>query len=213
MIPTILKEDCHALVLGVGNILWADEGFGVRCAEHFHNHYALPEGSRVLDGGTLGMYLLDILGSCEDLLLFDCAELHAEPGYLKVLRDEEVRLWSTTKLSAHQQGLNELLALAELTGHSPKRLAVIAVQPKELQDYGGSLTDALRPQVAVAVEKAVDILHEWGYEVRKREDDEKVAPLGDSSLVQDVYETLRPSEEEANRLGDIRFIPKHMLSK
>ena len=39
-------------VLGVGNILWADEGFGVRCVEHFHRAFRPMPRSQVLDGGT-----------------------------------------------------------------------------------------------------------------------------------------------------------------
>jgi hydrogenase maturation protease len=42
------------LVLGIGNILWADEGFGVRAVEQFHARYRLPENVSLLDGGTQG---------------------------------------------------------------------------------------------------------------------------------------------------------------
>ena len=51
----------QALVLGVGNLLWADEGFGVRCVEAFAQAYAAHEGIAVADGGTQGLYLVDLL--------------------------------------------------------------------------------------------------------------------------------------------------------
>ena len=66
-----LFEPIDVLVLGVGNILWADEGFGVRAVESFNARYKLPEKTKVADGGTLGMYLLELIGSTKDLLLFD----------------------------------------------------------------------------------------------------------------------------------------------
>ncbi len=47
------------LVLGIGNLLWADEGFGVRCVEALHQGHALPAEVSLVDGGTQGMYLLD----------------------------------------------------------------------------------------------------------------------------------------------------------
>ena len=45
------------VVLGIGNILWADEGFGVRAVEAFNEAWKCPEDVLVLDGGTLGFYL------------------------------------------------------------------------------------------------------------------------------------------------------------
>lgn len=64
-----LFEPTDVLVLGVGNILWADEGFGVRAVEAFNARYKLPERTKVADGGTLGMYLLELIGATKDLLL------------------------------------------------------------------------------------------------------------------------------------------------
>ena len=48
----------QVLIMGIGNVLWADEGFGVRCIEHLAAHWALPEGVTLLDGGTQGLCLL-----------------------------------------------------------------------------------------------------------------------------------------------------------
>ena len=47
------------LVMGIGNILWADEGFGVRAVERFHEKFADDPCVRVIDGGTLGAYLIN----------------------------------------------------------------------------------------------------------------------------------------------------------
>lgn len=52
----VLDDRCEVLVLGIGNILWADEGFGPRCVEHFHRLYEDRPEVRVEDGGTLGFY-------------------------------------------------------------------------------------------------------------------------------------------------------------
>ena len=202
-----LYEPSDLLVLGVGNILWADEGFGVRAVEAFHAAYKLPEKSKIADGGTLGMYLLEIVGSAKDLLLFDCADLHEEPGTLRLLTGDEVKYWSATKISPHQTGMNEILALAELQGHAPERIAVVAVQPKVLQDYGGSLTPECEAALEKAVELGLGVLKDWGYDVQKRAPGEAVPALGDASLNKHDYEASRPSEEEAPREGDVRFFP------
>ena len=52
------SADIDTLVLGIGNILWADEGFGVRCVEELNANWEFPRHVRLMDGGTQGMFLL-----------------------------------------------------------------------------------------------------------------------------------------------------------
>ena len=144
----------EVLVLGIGNLLWADEGFGVRAIEAFHQQYEDHPDLRLLDGGTLGHYLINEVMEAKRILLFDCCDLKAEPGTLKLLRDEDVKIWSTTKISAHQTGMNDVLATATLMGYHPASFSVIAIQPLELKDYGASLTDAIKAKMSYQCSKA-----------------------------------------------------------
>lgn len=203
----ITQASCTTLVLGIGNILWADEGFGVRAVEAFHAAYAPTEGVSVRDGGTLGAYLLNDIEEADRLLVFDCCDFHEEPGTLRVLRNDDVRIWTSTKISPHQTGMNDLLAIAQIQGRCPKEIAIVGVQPDELNDYGGSLTKKVRTKVPEAVALAVDILKEWGIVLQPRDPGDKPEPLSTDSLSLTAYEAGRPSEEEACRIGDPRYFP------
>lgn len=196
------------LVLGIGNILWADEGFGVRAVEAFHETYSDHPDVSVRDGGTLGAYLLNDIEEAKRLLVFDCCDFHEEPGTLHVLRGDEVKIWTSTKISPHQTGMNDLLAVAQLQGNLPEDIVVIGIQPDELNDYGGSLTKKIRVHVPEAVALAAEELVRWGIALEKRPEGEKVESLSTDSLGLNVYESERPSEEEACRTGDIRFFPQ-----
>ena len=176
----------EVLVLGLGNILWADEGFGVRAVEAFHAAYRDRNDVDVMDGGTLGSYLMNAVMDAKRLLILDCCDLKEEPGTLRVLRDDDIRVWSSTKISAHQTGMNDVLAKAMLLGYEPEAITVIGVEPWSL---------------------AADELRRWGFPVQKREKGETVTDLGAGAVEQDVYESGRPSEEQAPRSGDVRFMP------
>jgi len=69
-----------ALVLGIGNILWADEGFGVRAVEAFDRRFRAPEGVEILDGGTQGLYLVQNVVEADALLVFDAIDYGLAPG-------------------------------------------------------------------------------------------------------------------------------------
>jgi hydrogenase maturation protease len=197
----------EVLVLGLGNMLWADEGFGVRAVEALNAAVAYPEPDvLLLDGGTLGLNLLEHVESSRRVLVFDAIDFGLAPGTLKVLRDAEVPRWGVRKMSPHQNGFNDILALAQLHGRTPDTITAIGVQPVTLEDFGGSLTEPVRARLAEAVELAVAQLAEWGFPGRRRAADEAVEPLNAQSLALGAYETSRPAADDACRIGDPRLL-------
>jgi len=196
------------LVLGIGNLLWADEGFGVRAVEEFDRRFACDERVQLLDGGTQGLYLLPHVQDADRLLVFDAIDYGLPPGTMKVVLDDEVPAYMGAKqMSLHQTGFQDVLAAAKLIGQGPARLALIGVQPVELKDYGGSLREPVRAQLAPAVEVAAGILREWGVEVAPREG-AGTTGLNAEALGLSTYEQGRPSQEEACRTGDPRFLAR-----
>jgi hydrogenase maturation protease len=195
------------LVLGIGNLLWADEGFGVRAAEEFARRYDCDERVTVMDGGTQGLYLLPHVQEASQLVVFDAIDYGLEPGTLKVILDDEVPAYMGAKqMSLHQTGFQDVLAAAKLTGHYPESLVLIGVQPVELKDYGGSLREPVRAQLEPAVEIAADWLRRWGVSVTPR--DAAEGGINSAALGLAAYEQSRPSAEEACRVADPRFLPR-----
>jgi len=193
------------LVLGIGNLLWADEGFGVRCVEALAAQYDLPESVRVMDGGTQGLYLLPYVQQAARLIVFDAIDYGLAPGTLRLVENEEVpRFMGAKKMSLHQTGFQEVIAAAELTGRCPREMLLIGVQPAELEDYGGSLRPAVRARLDEAVAIAAARLREWDCKVSLRET-ANGAGLNEAALAMAAYEAGRPPAEAACRFGDARF--------
>lgn len=196
----------EALVVGIGNVLWADEGFGVRAVEALHAAFAFPSGVAMQDGGTLGLLLLDAVSSAKRVIVLDAVDFRQPPGTLVVLRDGDVPAWGRAKLSPHQIGFNDVLAHAALRGCAPERITVIGVQPQVLDDFGGSLSPAVRDRLAEAVALAANELAAWGLAGRARDAADAVEPLVVPSLALAAYETGRPSADDACRVGDERVL-------
>ena len=194
------------LVLGIGNLLWADEGFGVRAIEALNAAYEFPPEVELADGGTLGMYLLELVCTSPRILIFDCADLKSPPGTLKVLRDDQIKAWSATKISPHQTGFNDVLVAAAMKGLYPERLTVIGVQPEVLDDFGGTLSAGIRARLPEALDLAVAELAAWGFAATPRPAGSPVPTLSTQALAIGVYESERPSAEAACRIGDERFL-------
>ncbi|MGB5062699.1 MAG: HyaD/HybD family hydrogenase maturation endopeptidase [Candidatus Competibacter sp.] len=141
------------VVLGLGNILLRDEGVGVRVVEALAARYVLPAVVEVVDGGTVGMDLLDTLAGCDHLLVCDAVQTGAPPASVVKLADAEVPALFQTRFSPHQLGLAEVLATLILMEEAPAALTLIGVVPIDLE-----LGVELSPDVAAAVERAVECL-------------------------------------------------------
>ncbi|NDP43973.1 MAG: HyaD/HybD family hydrogenase maturation endopeptidase [Aromatoleum sp.] len=198
----------EVLVLGIGNVLWADEGFGVRAVEALHEAFSFPETVTLQDGGTLGLNLYEQVAATRHVLVFDAIDFKLPPGTLKLLRDADVPAWGRTKLSPHQTGFNDILALAQLNGRGPESIVAIGVQPVELDDFGGSLREAVRARLPEAVALAAQQLATWGYPGTPRVPGAPYEHLNATSLALEVYESGRPSVADACRVGDPRVLER-----
>ena len=158
------SEKGAVLVLGIGNILWADEGFGVRAVEALHQAYEFPAEVKLMDGGTQGLYLLPLVQDADILVIFDAIDYGLPAGTLKLVDDHDVpRYLGVKKMSLHQTGFQEVLALSAITGRYPAKVRLIGVQPLDLDTYGGSLTEPVRTQMESSVAAAIHFLVEQGY--------------------------------------------------
>lgn len=186
--------DVDTLILGIGNVLWADEGFGVRCVEELNSRYEFDDDVRVMDGGTQGLFLLPWVSDVSRVLVFDAIDFGLVPGELRVIRDEDVpQYMGAKKVSMHQTGFQEVLASASLLREKPQQLALIGVQPEQLDDYGGSLRECTRKRIPEALACARTVLAEWGINVREREQPLATMDLvGPQELAMQRYELERP---------------------
>lgn len=195
------------LILGIGNVLWADEGFGVRAVETLNRDYQFDDNVTLMDGGTQGIYLVQHVQQADVLVVFDAIDYGLEPGTMKLIHDDEVpKFMGAKQMSLHQTGFQEVLALAAFTGDYPENLFLIGVQPVELEDFGGSLRAPVKAQLEPAVEVALDYLKQVGVEPTRRETPLQKTDLAPDELGLESYEAGRPSEEDACRIGDVRVL-------
>jgi hydrogenase maturation protease len=148
-------------ILGVGNLLLADEGFGIHFIERLQNDFTFPPNVELLDGGTAGIMLAPFMETKDVLFVIDVVNLKDEPGSIHLYSDQDIRSGNThTKMSPHQVGLLEILDLCRLRGHAPERVEMITVVPGDL-----SIRIGLSKEVTPALDSVLDILMEKLHEL------------------------------------------------
>ena len=184
-----MEERPQVLILGIGNLLWADEGFGVRAIEALHRAYVFPDHVTLMDGGTQGIYLVEHVRKADVLVVFDAVDYGLVPATLKLIEGGDVpKFLGAKKMSLHQTGFQEVLSAADLLGHYPEELALIGCQPVDLEDWGGPLTGPVKAVIPQALDIAAETLRSWGVEIRRRPAGSIVPPLLENDIDFESYE-------------------------
>ena len=157
-------EQERITVLGVGNILMQDEGFGVRVVEDLLQRYRFPENVQVLDGGTLGMELLRFLTGTDRLVIVDAINGDKPPGSLYELSGAAVKAYFREKVSMHELGIQDVLATLDLLENPVREMVVLGIQPAVIE-VGLDLSPVAAPCVGEVRDRVLSWLKNWQTEV------------------------------------------------
>lgn len=139
------------LVLGVGNLLLRDEGFGVHVARRLME-MDLPPDVEVLDGGTGGLDLLDDIEGREKVVFIDVVRVGEPPGTLYRFGPEALKEKSKSYLSLHDIDVGDLLKFIDALGLKKPEIMVIGIEPKDMETASLELSPELEAQVPKVIE-------------------------------------------------------------
>lgn len=141
------------LLLGIGNILMSDEGLGVRALEAVKDGCRPPSGVRCVDGGTMGLALLELIKEFPFVIIIDALKSGSRPGTILKLRGRDTPASVGLCSSAHGLGIKELIALAEFEGFNPD-ITIIGMEPKDISP-GLKLTPVVKKRLPLLVKAVI----------------------------------------------------------
>ena len=157
------------VVLGIGNTILSDEGLGVRALEILKDGYSFQPQIELLDGGTIGIDLLYFVEGADKLLVLDAVSGGKTPGSVYVFEHDEVKKYFRNKVSMHEIGFQEVMALLELKGKELREIVVMGIEPKVI-DIGTRLSPEVESAMPDLIDKALSRLESWGVKVLLKEE-------------------------------------------
>jgi hydrogenase maturation protease len=150
----------NVLLLGVGNILLGDDGFGV----HLINSLAdtpFPPNIQVQEAGTVSHQLIPLFRELDHLIIIDVVDAKDRPGSIFRFSPEDLQYTKEQMVSLHQVSLIDVLTMAELTGGRPKT-TIIAVQPQDVTNWSLELTEPVKGAIPRVKELIMEELKKIG---------------------------------------------------
>ena len=156
----------EVMVLGIGCILYSDEGFGVRVVEKMEKHYSFSDNVLLVDGGVLGINLLGVISKPDHLIVVDVIRNHGNPGDLYRLEGDAIPERIRAKNSLHQVDFLEALTLCQALDKVPQTV-IIGVEPADIDTQSLELTPPIRAQVDPVIQMVLAELDRLGVTYQK----------------------------------------------
>jgi len=149
------------LVLGVGNILFTDEGIGVRCIEQMQEKYRFSDNVTLMDGGTLGTRLMGPILESDYLIVCDAVLCDDKPGSVYRLMGEDLRKSLAFRDSMHQTDLVDTLGMCEIVGNRPEAV-VIGMEPFDYDSMALELSPTAVSSMPVMIDSVIQEIESAG---------------------------------------------------
>jgi len=155
------------MILGIGSILYSDDGFGIRVIEQIERDYEFPGEVLVVDGGVLGINLLGVISKPNHLVVVDAIRNRGTPGDLYRLEGDAIPERIRAKNSLHQVDFLEALTLCQVFDKVPQTV-IIGVEPQDYQTLSLALTPTVQARIEPAIRMVLDELTRLGVSHRRK---------------------------------------------
>jgi hydrogenase maturation protease len=149
------------MILGIGCILFSDEGFGVRVVEKLQRLYEFPDNVLLVDGGVLGVNLLGVISNTDHLIVVDAIRNKGKPGDLYRLAGDQIPQRIRAKNSLHQVDFLEALTLCQALDKVPETV-IIGVEPEDIETLSLDLTASVQSRINPMIDMVLAELKRFG---------------------------------------------------
>lgn len=153
-------------ILGIGNILLQDEGFGVHFVRWLSERYPATDEVRIIDGGTLGYALLDIVSGCQNLIVIDVLKVDDVPGSIYHFSKEEMEIHLPPPTTAHEVTFPDLLFKVELMDELPE-VIFLCIVPEKYGDMKMEMTPLMLEKFPAMEKLLLDELSRLNVQLEK----------------------------------------------
>jgi hydrogenase maturation protease len=144
------------VVLGVGNRLMGDDGFGPRIIEALEKR-EMPSNVELIDAGVGGMAILSWIENTDKVIIIDSVQTNNElPGTVYRFTDKELPPSDMFMLSLHDLNLVDTINIGRVVQKMPDEIVILGVEVKRIAQFD----DRLTPEVEAAVAEVIDLVME-----------------------------------------------------
>ena len=154
------------IVIGVGNLLFLDDGIGVFVAKYLQKNFSFKPDIEILDGGTLGFNLIEYFINYDNVIIVDTISLNEKAGDIFRIPSDELLGHGSYKKTAHEVEVVQMLEACELYDKKAN-IVVLGIVPENISRVEIGLSDTLKEKFYRFVDAIIDEIKSLDVELTK----------------------------------------------
>ena len=155
------------IIIGIGNLLFCDDGIGVIVALYLEKNYVFTPELELLDGGTLGFNLAEYFLEYDNVFIIDTISSHDEVGSIYKIPSDKLLGGRSYKNTAHEIEVIQMLEACEFYDKRAK-VTIIGIVPHDINSVEIGLSEILKLKFDMLIEVIIEAVKELGIEVVKK---------------------------------------------
>ena len=146
------------LILGIGNLLFKDDGIGLHVIERLKNMSLSPD-VEIIEGGIAAFDIVYLIENRKKVIVLDSVKADGTPGtiYRFTGNDIEEKRKDYLKSPAEAEFL-DYFKTTRLMGTAPDKLVFIGVEPDDTGNKNGKLEIALSPTLEQKIPEIIEMV-------------------------------------------------------
>ncbi len=158
-----------AVIVGIGNIMFSDDGLGVYAAKYIEENFIKPPNVDIVDGGTLGFSLMTYFQEYDYVCILSTTSEGNHAGDLFHFSVEELLQHGNCRQSANEVEVVQMLEICSILDEDMAEVDIVAMKPDDIMPVASQLTERVKKHFPDFIQKAVAVLHERGISLHPKE--------------------------------------------
>lgn len=156
------------LLIGVGNVLFTDEGVGVYAAKYIDANYSYDDSLEIIDGGVLGFKLMALFQEYDNVIILDTVSIEDAPGSVYRLPAEELLGLGSYRKTAHEVEIVEMLEICSML-EKIANVVIIGIVPKDIESVKNDMTQEILSGFELFIDTTLKELNSLGVQYEKKD--------------------------------------------
>ncbi len=148
---------CKVALVGIGNIMFCDDGLGIYAAEYIKQNFLRPPNLDVVDGGTLGFSMMTFYQEYDKVFILSTTS-EGKPGEIFHFSKDELIDQGAIRQSANEVEVAQMLEICSILDEDMAHVEIVAMHPGDIMPVISDLTDETKKAFPKMIEKTVDVL-------------------------------------------------------
>lgn len=157
------------IVIGVGNLLFCDDGIGVIAASYLQKNFSFSPELEILDGGTLGFNLIDYFVNYDNVFIIDTISVNDEVGSIYRIPSTELLGSNGYKNTAHEVEVLQMIEACELYERQAD-ITIFGIVPQDIYTTQIGVSEYLKLKFDMLIETIIQGIEELDIKVTRKAD-------------------------------------------